>query len=132
MDIEVIRHSFSHIMAAAVMELKPDAKLAIGPAIANGFYYDFKFSAEFNDTEFKEIEKRMKKMISRRLNFEHFEWSIEEAIEYYKKLGNEFKIELIQELKEQGEKKLSFYKVGDFIDLCRGPHVKNTSELNAD
>ncbi len=132
MDIDVIRHSLSHIMAAAVLEVRPNTKLAIGPAISTGFYYDFKFLNEFNDTEFKEIEKRMKKMIGRKLAFEHFEMSIDDAIAHYKKLDNEFKVELIEELKSKGETVVSFYKMGDFVDLCKGPHVKNTGDISAD
>ena len=132
MDIEVIRHSLSHVMAAAILEIKPGTKLAIGPAISTGFYYDFKFSGEFNETEFKEIEKKMKKMIGRKIPFEHFEMTVDEAISKYKTEGNEFKVELIEELKVKGETKVSFYKMGDFVDLCKGPHVNNTGELNAD
>ena len=132
MDINTLRHSLSHLMASAVLEVKPDAKLGIGPAIATGFYYDFKFSSEITEADFKEIEKKMKKMIGRKIPFESYELSIDEAIAHYKKLGNEFKIELIEELKNNGETKVSFYKMGEFIDLCKGPHVANTSEINAD
>ncbi|MEI6079022.1 MAG: threonine--tRNA ligase [bacterium] len=132
MNIETVRHSFSHVMAAAVLEMRPDTKLAIGPAISTGFYYDFKFAQDFSETEFREIEKRMKKMIQRKLPFEHSEMPIDEAIEYYKKAGNEFKAELITDLKKEGETKVSFYKMGDFVDLCKGPHVANTGELPVD
>ena len=132
MDINTVRHSLSHIMAAAVLEIKPKAKLAIGPSISTGFYYDFKFEEQFSDTEFKEIEKRMKKMIGRKIPFEHYELPADEAIEYYKKLDNEFKVELIEELKKDGHRTVSFYKMGDFVDLCAGPHVGNTGDISPD
>jgi len=132
MDINVIRHSLSHIMAAAVLEMKPKAKLAIGPSISTGFYYDFKFEEQFSETEFKEIEKRMKKIIGRKLPFEKSEMNIADAIEHYKKLGNEFKIELIEELEKDGHKTVTFYKMGDFVDLCAGPHINNTGDISAD
>jgi len=132
MDINIIRHSLSHVMAAAVLEAKPDTKLGIGPAISTGCYYDFKFAQEFSDSELKDIEKKMKKIIGRKLPFEHYELPVKEALEYYKKLGNEFKIDLIEELERDGEKKVSFYKMGDFVDLCIGPHVKNTGDIPAD
>ena len=132
MNIETVRHSLSHVMAAAVLEIRPDTKLAIGPAISTGFYYDFKFVQDFSETEFREIEKRMKKIIQRKVPFEHSEMPIDEAIEYYKKAGNEFKAELITDLKKEGETKVSFYKIGEFVDLCKGPHVANTGELPVD
>jgi threonyl-tRNA synthetase len=132
MDINTIRHSLSHIMAAAVLETKPNAKLAIGPAISTGFYYDFKFAEPFSDTEFKEIEKKMKKMIGRKIPFEQYDMSVDEAIELYKKQGNEFKVELIEELKAEGHKTVSFYKLGEFVDLCKGPHVANTGDISPD
>lgn len=132
MDINIIRHSLSHIMAAAVLEMKPKAKLAIGPAISTGFYYDFKFEEQFSESDFKEIEKRMKKIIGRKLPFEKSEMNADEAIAYYKKLGNEFKIELIEELKKEGHNTVTFYKMGDFVDLCAGPHVGNTGDISAD
>jgi len=132
MDINTVRHSLSHIMAAAVLEIRPKAKLAIGPSISTGFYYDFKFEDQFSDTEFKEIEKRMKKMIGRKLPFEQYDMGVDEAIEFYKKQGNEFKVELIEELKAEGQKTVTFYKMGDFVDLCKGPHVTNTGDISAD
>lgn len=132
MDIDVIRHSLSHVLASAVLELKPDTKLGIGPAIDTGLYYDFKFAVEPTEAELKEIEKKMKKIIGRKVPFEQYDMGVDEAIAYYKKEGNPFKVELIEELKKEGNTKVSFYKMGSFIDLCRGPHVSNTSEINAD
>ncbi len=130
MDINTVR--LSHIMAAAVLEMKPKAKLTIGPSISTGFYYDFKFEEPFSDTDFKEIEKRMKKIIGRKIPFERSEMDADEAIAYYKNLGNEFKVELIEELKTEGHKTVTFYKMGDFVDLCAGPHVSNTGDISAD
>ncbi|MEI6092115.1 MAG: threonine--tRNA ligase [bacterium] len=132
MNLETIRHSLSHVLAAAVLEVKPDTNLGIGPAISTGFYYDFKFSGDFSETEFKDIEKRMRKIIQKKLPFEHYELPVDEAIEYYKKLGNEFKVELINDLKNDGITKVGFYKLGEFVDLCKGPHVNNTSEIPTD
>ncbi len=132
MDIDVVRHSLSHVLATAVLELKPDTKLGIGPAIDTGLYYDFKFTTEPTEAELKEIEKKMKKLIGRKVPFEQYDMGVDEAIAYYKKEGNEFKVELIEDLKKEGNKTVSFYKMGNFIDLCRGPHVSNTSEINAD
>jgi len=132
MDIETVRHSLSHIMAAAVLEIKPDAKLGFGPPISTGFYYDFNFSGDFSETEFKDIEKRMKKLIQKKIPFEYYELPSDEAIAHYKKIGNEFKIELIEDLKKEGITKVGFYKMGDFIDLCKGPHVGNTGDIPVD
>lgn len=124
-----IRHSLSHVLAHAVLKLRPDTKIAIGPAIDNGFYYDFKFDKEFTPSDLKNVEKEMKKIIQSKLDFEKYELNINEAIDYYKKQNNPYKVELIEELKEKGEKTVSFYKLGDFVDLCKGPHVKNTSQI---
>jgi len=132
MDIDVIRHSLSHVLASAVLELKPDTKLGIGPAIDTGLYYDFKFSTEPTEADLKEIEKKMKKIISRKLDFEQYDMDADEAIVHYKKGNNEFKVELIEELKKEGVTKVSFYKTGNFVDLCRGPHVQNTSQISTD
>ncbi len=133
MDIDTVRHSLSHIMASAVLEMHPDAKLGIGPSISTGFYYDFKFNKEFSDNDLRELEKRMKKIIQKKIPFENFEMSVEQALDHYKKIGNEFKLELINDLvNNEGVKTLSFYKMGNFVDLCRGPHLSNTGEIPSD
>ncbi len=133
MDINSVRHSLSHIMASAVLEMYPDAKLGIGPSISTGFYYDFKFSKEFSDAEIREVEKRVKKIIKRKTPFERIEMSSNEALEYYKKIGNEFKVELINDLvNNEGVKTLSFYKLGNFMDLCKGPHINSTGDVPLD
>lgn len=128
-QLDKIRHSTSHIMAYAVKELFGNqVKFAIGPVIDNGFYYDFDLGEKtFNPEDLKVIEKKMEEIIKRKLPFEKSTATITEALE---KMSNQpYKQELIKELETNGETIVSFYTVGDFIDLCRGPHVANTSEL---
>ncbi|MCF7795753.1 threonine--tRNA ligase, partial [Patescibacteria group bacterium] len=127
-NIEIIRHSMSHILASAVLKLFPDVKLGIGPAIDNGFYYDFVFPEKISENDFSKITEEMKKIINSELDFEKIEISKEDAISKMKEMGQDYKIELISEL-EDGE--ISFYKTGDFIDLCKGPHVENTKYLKS-
>ena len=129
-SIETIRHSLSHILAAAVQELYPDVKFAIGPAIDIGFYYDFDFGdKKIGDAELKEIEKKMEHLIKQNLKFSILNFKIDEAI---KKAGEEnqpYKKELIEDLKQKGEKEVSYYTVGKFTDLCKGPHIENTNQI---
>lgn len=123
-------HSTSHLLAQAVLSLYPDAKLAIGPAIKDGFYYDIDFGDEvLTDEDLGKIEKEMKKFVSAKLPIERFEKSREEALVYFKEKGEIYKVELIEDLPEDAT--ISFYKQGDFVDLCAGPHVMNTSVLKA-
>ncbi|MFH0891843.1 MAG: threonine--tRNA ligase [Candidatus Falkowbacteria bacterium] len=137
---EIMRHSISHVLAAAVRELWPDAKFAIGPAIENGFYYDIDFGGvKIGEDDLVNIEKKMKHLIKQNLKFERSEMDIEEALALERKAGHEYKAELIEDLKKEpafakatagkGEKKVSYYKLGNFSDLCRGPHVENTNKL---
>ena len=142
-QIEIMRHSCSHVMAAAVQKLFPGVKFAIGPIIENGFYYDFDLSSFAPDgamedlpknlvpEDLPKIEKEMKKIIKKNLLFIKKELKVSEAIKLFKKLNQSYKIELIEELKKQGEKSVSIYQVGDFIDLCRGPHIKSTKKISA-
>ncbi|HNX10899.1 MAG TPA: threonine--tRNA ligase [bacterium] len=131
-DLELKRHSWAHILAAAIRELYPEAKLAIGPAIDNGFYYDIDFGDhKFSDTEFANVEKKMRGLVAQGLDFVRTESDIDTAIAAARQAGDTYKEELISDLKKQGETKVSFYQVGNFIDLCRGPHVANTKELDA-
>lgn len=132
--LEMMRHSMSHVMAAAVKELWPDVKFAIGPAIENGFYYDFDFSeVKIKEEDLKAIEKKMKHIIKQNLKFEQYEIDIEEAIKKAEADGQIYKVELVEDLKKEGETKVSYYKLGDlFEDLCKGPHVESTKELNKD
>jgi threonyl-tRNA synthetase len=124
-----LRHSAAHLLAAAVMELWPDAKRTIGPATEDGFYFDFAFSQPISDEDFPAIERKMRQLVQTWKGFEHSELSVEEAKAQYP--GNEFKHELIDEIAERGEK-LTFYKSGEYTDLCRGGHVEHPSkELRA-
>ncbi len=124
-----LRHSASHILAQAVKKLYPDAKLAIGPAIDNGFYYDFDLEEPFTPEALEDIEKEMDRIVKDSLSIERFELPREEAIAFMKEKQEPYKVELIEDLPE-GEI-ISFYKQGDFVDLCAGPHVPTTAYVKA-
>ncbi len=127
-----IRHSLAHLLAIAVLkEVSKEAKIAIGPVVEDGFYYDFEFpeGVSISDKDLKNIQKTIKKLISKKLDFKRKEISEKEARELFS--DQPYKLELIDEIIKNG-KTLSVYQTGDFIDLCEGPHVKNTSEINAD
>ncbi len=124
-ELEKMRHSTSHVMAHAVKNLFPNAKIAIGPPIEDGFYYDFDVENPFTRDDLDRIAVEMQKIVDEKLPFERFEISREEALELFR--NEPYKIELINELSE-GEK-ISVYKEGEFIDLCRGPHVENTGQV---
>ncbi|MBI5412643.1 threonine--tRNA ligase [Candidatus Peregrinibacteria bacterium] len=128
-SIELKRHSLSHIMAQAVLEMFPEAKLAIGPAIDNGFYYDFELPRTLMPEDLPLLQKRMERIIKENQVFECYTEPIAKAIDFYKKLKQEFKVELIADLKKAGEKEVSFYKNSTFVDLCRGPHVESTGKI---
>lgn len=125
--IETIRHSLAHILAHAVQNLYPGTKFGIGPAIENGFYYDFDLPSPISNEDLPKIEAEMKKLISLNLRFEKKLISKEEAKKIFKE--DPYKIELIEEIPEE---KVSIYKSGNFLDLCRGPHVKSTKEIPID
>ena len=148
--IENIRHSLSHILAMAVLEKWPNAKLGVGPVIENGFYYDFQLpkDADLNSNTLKELEDKMKKIISKNLSFKKKLLTFQEAEKLFKNLKQDFKLELLKDLKKYGTTveeelknnklnlknkltKVSIYQTGDFSDLCRGGHVKNTKEINS-
>lgn len=122
-----IRHSLSHIMAQAVIKLFPDTKLGIGPAIDNGFYYDFDTSHHFTPEDLPKIEEEMRRIIKEDQKFERYEMEKEKAISYFKEKGEKYKVELIEEIEDE---KVSIYKNGPFEDLCKGPHIERTSEIN--
>ena len=124
----VFRHSASHILAQAVKRLFPSSKLAIGPAIDDGFYYDFNVEKPFTQEDLEKIEAEMKKIVKEKLPIEKFELDVKEALELMK--DEPYKIELINEHSAKGEK-ISFYKQGDFVDLCAGPHLMDTSTIKA-
>lgn len=128
-NIETIRHSLSHVMAAAVMEMFPEAKLAIGPAIENGFYYDFDLPRTLIPEDLALIEKKMHKILSSGDRFEKAEINSKKALDELFKTDQQYKIELIKDLIGEGEKTVSIYKTGKFVDLCKGPHVENVSDL---
>ncbi|QQS23346.1 threonine--tRNA ligase [bacterium] len=123
------RHSLAHLLASAVLEQFPDAKLGIGPVIDNGFYYDFIFSKPLSPDDLPKIEKCMRELAKSNLAFERQDVSSEEAKSFYANKDQPFKDELINELSDTGES-LSLYKTGEFTDLCRGGHVENTSEID--
>lgn len=126
--LEVIRHTTSHIMAQAVKRLYPNAKLAIGPAIENGFYYDFD-DIDVKESDLEKIEAEMKKIIKENLKIESFKLPREEAIELMKSRNEPYKVELIEDLPEETE--LSFFKQGEYVDLCVGPHLLYTKGVKA-
>jgi threonyl-tRNA synthetase len=129
-SIETKRHSLSHLLAAAVTELWPTAKLAIGPAIANGFYYDIDFGPKkISENNLKEIEKKMAHLTKQNLSFERSEKNIAAALKETRAAGDIYKAELIADLQTQGETVVSYYTVGKFADLCRGPHVESTNQI---
>ncbi len=128
-NLEKMRHSCSHLLAAAVQALYPKVLFGIGPAIEDGFYYDFDFPAKISEEDLPKIEEKMRQLVKKNLPFQKKEVKIAEALEVMKKLGQTYKIELIRGLKKEGKKKVIFYKLGDFIDLCEGPHLKSTQEI---
>lgn len=125
---KAFRHTASHIMAQAVKRLYPHAKLAIGPATSEGFYYDFD-REPFTADELKEVEKEMKKIVKENLSIEKFELSRQEAIKFMEEKEEPYKVELIKDLPEDAV--ISFYKQGDFVDLCAGPHLMSTKYIKA-
>lgn len=123
--LDELRHSSAHLLAAAVLELHPDAKPTIGPSIEDGFYYDFAFSSPFSDAELDGVEAKMRELVKTWQGFEKIEVSPEEARERF--AGNEYKLELIDEIVAKGES-ITLYKSGEFVDLCRGGHVDGPAE----
>jgi len=126
---KAFRHTASHVMAQAVKRLYPDVKLAIGPAIEDGFYYDFDKDSAFSQEELAAIEKEMKKIVKENIKIERFTLPRAEAIKMMEEAGEPYKVELIEDLPEDAE--LSFYKQGDFTDLCAGPHLMSTKAIKA-
>ncbi|MDO9399578.1 MAG: threonine--tRNA ligase [bacterium] len=128
--LEVSRHSLSHIMAVVILKLYPNVKFAIGPAVDNGFYYDIDYGEiKISESDLLNIEEEMKKIIKANLLFEKSELSINEALEKEKKSGQIYKEELIKDLEKQGKKTVSYYKSGEFEDLCCGPHIKSSGQI---
>lgn len=127
---KAFRHTASHILAQAVKRLFPDAKLAIGPAIDNGFYYDFDVDTPFTPEMLEKIEAEMKKIVKEALPLERFELEPDEALAMMREKDEPYKVELIEEHAGKGEK-ISFFKQGDFVELCAGPHIPDTGRVKA-
>ncbi|WP_066018011.1 threonine--tRNA ligase [Endozoicomonas atrinae] len=127
--VDVIRHSTAHLLAMAVQDLFPGAQVTIGPVIENGFYYDFSYERAFNMDDLSKIEKRMEELAKQDLSIERVVMSREEAISAFKAIGEEYKVEIINDLPASEE--ISVYRQGEWMDLCRGPHVPSTGKLKA-
>ena len=127
-----IRHSLAHVMAQAILEIRPNSKLAFGPPIDNGCYYDFDFDTPLTPDDFKTIEKQMRKIIGQRQPFVASKRSVAEAVEHLKGRGESYKVEYCLELADKGETEIGFYVNGPFEDMCAGPHVNHTGEIPAD
>ena len=150
-QLHAMRHSLAHITAAAVKKLWPEAKFGVGPVVDNGFYYDIDLGElKISESDFKRIEKEMRTIINQGQEFEHFDMPIDQAIDWARQNGQPYKEELLNDLKRSGTtiakdldadelgiategdsavETVSFYKNGDFVDLCRGPHVANTKDV---
>ncbi|MDH5546696.1 MAG: threonine--tRNA ligase [Gammaproteobacteria bacterium] len=127
--LDIIRHSSAHLLAQAVKQLFPEAQVTIGPVIENGFYYDFSFERGFTPEDLEKIEKRMQDIIKQDIPVHRKEMKREEAIEFFKNMGEVYKAEIIESI-PKGET-ISLYEQGDFIDLCRGPHIPSTGKIKA-
>jgi threonyl-tRNA synthetase len=125
--LEILRHDAAHVMAEAVKELFPDTQVTIGPAIENGFYYDFSPKSPFSEEDLNKIESRMREIVDRDELIKREEWNRQDAIKFFKEYGEAYKAEIIESIGEN--EILSLYRQGDFIDLCRGPHLPSTGKL---
>ena len=125
--LALLRHDAAHVMAEAVLELYPEAQVTIGPSIENGFYYDFHRETAFSDDDLAAIEKRMHEIVDRDEEIIRDVWTRDEAVAFYKKNNEPFKIELVEAI--PADQDVSFYQQGNFIDLCRGPHLPSTGKL---
>ncbi|MFQ5512160.1 MAG: threonine--tRNA ligase [Candidatus Krumholzibacteriia bacterium] len=127
-SLDVLRHTTSHVLAHAVQELFPDAKFAIGPPIADGFYYDFDVADPFTPEDLERIEKRMREILKRKPAIHHEVWDRDKAVRYFEEKGQPYKVELIEDL---GEDRVSMYVLGGFTDLCAGPHLADTRRIKS-
>jgi len=125
--LELIRHSTAHLLAYAVKELFPEAQVTIGPVIENGFYYDFAYKRPFTPDDLVAIEKRMAELAKKDIPVSREVWSRDDAVNFFLGLGEKYKAELIGAI--PADQQVSLYREGDFIDLCRGPHVPTTAKL---
>jgi len=136
-DLDILRHSASHVMASAVLEMFPEAKFAIGPSIENGFYYDFELPRTLIPEDLEILEEKMRAIIKANHPFERAEISFADALKDFKKANQPYKVELIKDLEKSQEtnkplNQLTIYKSGVFVDLCSGPHLESTGEIPAD
>lgn len=145
--IDTMRHSCAHVLAAAILEMYPEAKFGVGPVIESGFFYDIDLATKLTPNDLTRIEKRMKKIAQRNVDFDREEMPIEDGIAFFKKINQDFKVELLKDLKRRGTtavsddetqdidvaspETISIYRTGNFVDLCRGPHVKSSKEIGA-
>lgn len=127
-----IRHSLAHVLAQAVLEVRPKAKLAFGPPVDNGCYYDFLFDAPLTPEDFSDLENRMRRIIKEAQVFTGSKMPARDAVHHLQELGQGFKVEYCEELITQGEKEIGFYRNGPFEDMCAGPHLPDTSKIPAD
>jgi threonyl-tRNA synthetase len=127
-----LRHSLAHVLAQAVLEVRPNAKLAFGPPIDTGCYYDFMFDSPLTPDDFADLEKRMRRIIAEKQPFERSELPSTEAIQLLESSAQPFKVEYCKELSQEGEATIGFYKNGPFVDMCAGPHVEHTGKIPAD
>ncbi|MBI3993537.1 MAG: threonine--tRNA ligase [Candidatus Lambdaproteobacteria bacterium] len=127
-----IRHSLAHVLAQAVLELRPNAKLGYGPPTENGFFYDFDLDPPLSTDDLPELEKRMRRIIKGNQPFQREDFPADALIQRMRADGWQYKVEMAEEFKAQGENQLSVYRSGDFLDMCEGPHVATTGELPAD
>jgi threonyl-tRNA synthetase len=125
--VEIIRHSMAHLLAYAVKELFPEAQVTIGPVVDNGFYYDFAFKRGFTPDDLVAIEKRMAELAKKDYPIIREEWERDKAVEFFKSIGEHYKAEIIASI--PASEPIGLYREGDFIDLCRGPHVPSTGKL---
>jgi len=136
-DVEAMRHSCSHVLAQAVLDMFPEAKLAIGPSIENGFYYDFDLPRTLIPEDLTLLEKKMNQIVKQNQKFIQRSEPIDKAIEFLKAAGQNYKVELAEDLKKEGEKEISFYKnvmqdgTPKFVDMCKGPHLESTIKIGA-
>src|SRR4051812_15229940 len=125
--LDVIRHPTAHLLAYAVKELFPEAQVTIGPVIENGFYYDFSFKRPFTPEDLAAIEKRMAELAKKDLPIVREAWKRDEAVKFFHSIGEKYKAEIIASI--PSEEGITLYREGDFVDLCRGPHVPSTGKL---
>jgi threonyl-tRNA synthetase len=126
MELEVLRHSAAHIMAAAVKKLYPQAKFGIGPAIEDGFYYDFELPQPISEKDLGKIEERMRQIVNEKHSFVQEKWPKDKARAFFKENKQDYKLELLEQIED---KQVSVYKLNDFVDLCRGPHVNSSTQI---